>query len=148
MKILLSDRRMRHGFTLLEVVLAVALGAIILSGMILGYAQAAFRAEWSAHSLAAQSLAMMRLEQVRSAKWDTLAYPPVDQVVEANFPARVEVLDLPVSGDGIVYATNFTSITSVSTTPPLKLIRVDCVWSFLDRGVYTNTISTYRAPDQ
>ena len=46
--------------------------------MIVGYLQAAVRAEWSAYSLAAQSLAVMRLEQSRAAKWDRLAYPPVD----------------------------------------------------------------------
>jgi len=46
------------------------------------------------------------------------------------------------------YATNFTTITSVSANPPLKLIRVDCVWSFMKHGIFTNTLVSYRAPDQ
>ena len=133
-------------FTLVEVVLAVAVGAILISGMILGYVQAAVRAEWSAHSLAAQSLAVMRLEQTRAAKWDRVAL--VDQVVSSNFPVAVEVLDLPVVGTNIAYATNFTTVTMVSTDPPLKMIQVDCIWAFANRGIFTNTVITYRAPNQ
>jgi hypothetical protein len=30
----------------------------------------------------------------------------------------------------------------------LKQIRVDCVWRFMSRGLFTNTTLTYRAPDQ
>ncbi len=137
-----------RAFTLVEVVLAVAVGAILISGMILGYVQAAIRAEWSAYSLSAQSLAVMRMEQTRAAKWDRLASPPVDQLVSSNLPPTVEVLDLPIAGTNIVYATNFTTITTISTIPQLKMIQVDCVWAFGDRGNFTNTIVTYRAPDQ
>ncbi len=136
------------GFTLMEVVLAIAIGGILISGMMLGYIQAAIRAEWSAHSLAAQSLAVMRLEQARAAKWDRLAYPPLDQLVSGNFPMTVEVLDIPVTGTNIAYATNLTTVTTISTTPPLKMIRVDCIWAFGSRGVFTNTVATYRAADQ
>ena len=44
--------------------------------------------------------------------------------------------------------TNFTTISDVAGLQPLKLIRVDCVWPFLRHGVFTNTMVTYRAPDQ
>jgi hypothetical protein len=132
----------------MEVVLAVAVGAILVSGMILGYIQSAVRAEWSAYSLAAQSLAVMRLEQTRAAKWDRLAYPPIDQVQGLNASTSIEVLDLPIMGNNIAYATNFTTVTSISTNPPLKMVRVDCVWSFGTRGTFTNSVLTYRAPDQ
>ena len=60
----------------------------------------------------------------------------------------VEVLDIPVVGTNIAFATNITTVTTISTAPPLKMIRVDCVWAFGDRGVYTNTVVTYRAADQ
>jgi prepilin-type N-terminal cleavage/methylation domain-containing protein len=137
-----------RAFTLVEVVLAITIGAILISGMILGYVQAAIRAEWSAYSLAAQSLAVMRLEQTRAAKWDRLAYPPVDQLGTGSLPVLVEVLDIPVVGTNIAYATNFATVTTLSTTPPLKMIQVDCVWAFWDRGNFTNTVITYRSPDQ
>jgi hypothetical protein len=110
--------------------------------------QAAKIAEWSSYSLAAQSLAIEGLEMARAAQWNPLGNPPVDELVSANFPVRVAIMDIPVSGDNIVYATNWTTIATISTTPALKLIRVDTVWSFPRRGLFTNTIATYRAPDQ
>ena len=91
---------------------------------------------------------MQRLEQVRAAKWDTLAAPPVDQVMQSNFPPAVEILDIPISGTNLALATNFTVIQTISTAPPLKLVRVDCVWAFYTGRVYTNSLLSYRAPDQ
>ena len=100
-------------------------------------------------TLAAQSLATQRLEQTRAAKWDPRASPAVDEVVLTNFPTvPTNILDMPVSGTNVAYATNFTMITNVSSGGyPLKMIRVDCVWSFRQR-MFSNTVATYRAPDQ
>ena len=141
-------RRGASGATLMEVVMALMVAAVAMAGTVAGYILAASRAEWSAFSLAANSLAMMRMEQARAAKWDTQAQPPVDQLEPANFPVETNVLDIPISGTNVVYATNFTTITTLSTDPPLKMIRVDCVWPFARRGPFTNTMITYRAPDQ
>ena len=136
------------GFTLAEVVIASALAAMSMAGIIYGYIQSAKFAEFTSYSLAAQSMAMQRVEQCRASKWDPLGYPPVDELVVSNFAAQVNILDLPISGSNIVYATNFTVITTLATNPPLKMIRVDCVWPFLGRGLFTNSTLTYRAPDQ
>ena len=116
--------------------------------VVTGFIQTTKQAEWSAYSLAAQSLAMQCLEQTRAAKWDPLAYPAVDQLVSSNFLARIELLDIPLSKSNIVYATNIITLTTVSTQPALKMIRVECTWPFFDRGVFTNTVVSYRAPDQ
>ena len=139
----------QKAFTLAEVVIAMAITVMSLGGVIMGYIFAMRQAEWSAYSLAAQSLANQRLEQTRAAKWDPRASPPVDEVVANNFPTvPTNVLDMPVSGTNMAYATNFTTISDVTNGGyPLKLIRVDCVWSFRER-VFSNTIATYRAPDQ
>ena len=132
-----------------EVAIALAISALVLWGLIYGFIVSTQRAEWSAYSLAAQSLANQRLEQTRAVKWDPLKWPPdPDKLVSANFPSTPEILDIPISGGNIVYATNYTTITDVAGTTPLKLILVDCVWSFPNRGLFTNTIATYRAPDQ
>ena len=145
---LLARRRRRAGFTLVEVVISLAVAAVTLGGCIYGYIMAAQRAEWSAYSLAAQSLAMQRVEQARAAKWDPLGYPAVDELVATNFLEQVNILDIPISKTNVVFATNFTTIATVSASPPLKKIRVDCTWMFIDRGPFTNTVITYRAPDQ
>lgn len=135
-------------FTLAEVVIATGLMAMVIGGSIVGYSLSAQRAEWSAFSLAGQNLAMQRIEQCRSAKWDPLGYPPVDELVSSNFPVQVNILDLPIAGTNAVYATNYTTISMASTNPMLKMIRVDCVWPFMGEELHTNTIVTYRAPDQ
>jgi len=141
--------RSQRAFTLAEVVIAMAITVMSLGGVITGYIIATRQAEWSACSLAAQSLATQRLEQTRAAKWDPRASPPVDEVITNNFPiVPTNILDMPVSGTNIAYATNFTTISDVTNGGyPLKLIRVDCVWSFREHA-FTNTIATYRAPDQ
>src|SRR2546429_7635597 len=141
--------RSQRAFTLAEVLIAMAITVMSLGGVITGYIIATRQAEWSACSLAAQSLATQRLEQTRAAKWDPRASPPVDEGITNNFPiVPTNILDMPVSGTNIAYATNFTTISDVTNGgDPLKLIRVDCVLSFRQQ-VYSNTISTYLAPDQ
>ena len=91
---------------------------------------------------------MQRVEQCRAAKWDTRSFPPVDQLVASNFPVATEEMDLPVSGTNASFARITTTITDISTNPLLRMIQADCVWQFTGRGSFTNTVVTYRAPDQ
>lgn len=144
----INRERGKRGFTLMEVAIASSISVLMIGGIIFGYVQSTNRAEWSAYSLAAQSLAMQRLEQARAATWDELAFPRIDQLVASNFLVRAEMLDIPRSGTNVVWATNYTTITQVSANPPLRMIRVDCVWPFIRRGLFTNTVVTYRAPSQ
>lgn len=144
----LRSRRENCGFTLAEVVVSTALGAITIGASIYGYVMSSKRAEWAGYSLAANSLAMQRVEQARACKWDPLGNPPVDQLVSSNFPVQINILDIPISGTNIVYATNYTTISTISTNPALKMIRVDCMWMFMGKGPYSNSVATYRAPDQ
>ena len=139
--------RKPNGFTLVEALISMMVTGIMVTGVVAGYTQCMRQAEWSAYSLAAQSLAMQPIEQARGAKWDPYANPAVDQVT--NLPSlTVNILDIPISGTNIVYATNRTTVRSVSTTPPLKEISVQTTWRFLNRGLFTNTVVSYRAPDQ
>ena len=121
---------------------------IMVTGVTSGFMQAHRAAEWSAHSLAAQSLAMQPLEQARAAKWDPTRASAIDELVASNFPIRVVVLDVPVSGTNTVLATNTVTIRPVSVDPPLREISVECTWNFLNRGTFTNRVLTFRAPDQ
>jgi hypothetical protein len=68
--------------------------------------------------------------------------------VSARFPQTVEPLDVPLWGATPVMATNTVTISTISSDPPLRMIEVQTVWSFRDRGLYTNLTATYRAPDQ
>jgi type II secretory pathway pseudopilin PulG len=143
-----SSRRCSSGVTLVEVVISMAIAAITISSIVAGYVFSARQLEQSACFSAADFMARQRIEQARSAKWDPLADPPVNELVASNFPVVVSPLDIPVAANNPLNATNTTTITTVSTNPPLKMIRVDCVWWLLSRGPFTNTLTAYRAPDQ
>jgi Tfp pilus assembly protein PilV len=141
-------RQCATGVTLIEVVISMVIAGITISSIVAGYMFSARQLEQSACSSAAEFMARQRVEQVRSAKWDPLANPPVNELAGSNFPVVVSTLDIPVALNAPLYATNTTTITTVSTDPPLKMIRVECVWSLLSRGPFTNTLTAYRAPDQ
>ena len=138
----------RSGMTLVETIVSMLIVAVMISATINGYILSSYRAEWSAYSLAAHSMALQRIEQVRAAKWDTAASPVVDLIIQDNFPKITNVLDIPISGSNLVTATVTTIISTVSSNPPLKMVRVDCVWPFMSRGFFSNTVISYRAPDQ
>lgn len=140
-------RRAQAAFTLEEVIMSVAISAVSLSGVVSGYVLTAERAEWSACSAAANRLSVQRLEQARVARWDPNAAPSVDELTAANFPATTQALGLPDRGSGSVMATNTTTITTVSWSPQIRMIRTTTTWRFLSRGVYTNTVVAYRTPD-
>lgn len=84
---------------------------------------------------------------MQAAKWDVLAYPVVDEVVGSNFPLVLQPLDLPLAGTNAVYATNVTTISTVSVNSPAKLVRSECTWRLRNR-VFTNTLTVYLSPDQ
>ena len=139
----------RKAFTLAEVVVALAVGGLIIWGLLVGFISSSERAEWTAYSLAAQSLANQGIEQTRAAKWEPNS-GTLNQLIDAtDKPSPPLLMDLPYASTNWVMATNYTTIASVpGSSAPLKMIRVDCVWTFGARGPFTNTMVTYRAPDQ
>jgi prepilin-type N-terminal cleavage/methylation domain-containing protein len=136
-----------RGFTLAEVIVAIALTALVLGSLINGYIITARRAEWTAMSEAAQQLVIQRMEQARAARWDLTASVPIDQLVATNFPTVTLPLYTPMGGTSFTTCTNVTTINQVSATPPVKMIRTDCCWSFVNGRLYTNSLMLYRSPD-
>ena len=152
-----SSRSFRPGgFTLVEVVVAMAIAALVFAGVIMGLTQSTYRGEWAAYNLAAQNLAQQGIEQARAATWDPMSPAGTDNCTQTNFPPTTNnVLDVLIrTTNNIVYATNtWTIVNTYSSTNayPLKMIRVDCTWPWLHSGtltVFTNTVVTYRAPAQ
>jgi len=137
----------QQAFSLVEILVAILLAGILISALVGGFGTVIGSSESSAYSLAAQACALQTYEQVRAAKWDAVSFPAVDELVASNFPPRVSVLDIPQSGTNLVFATNFTTITTISTNPLLKLVRVDCVYSFMGRQPCTNSIVSYRTTE-
>jgi type II secretory pathway pseudopilin PulG len=140
-------RRSAKAMTLIEVLVAFAISSLAVAGIVSAYVFSINSAERSSLSQAANAQASERLEQVRAAAWNTSSSPMIDQVVATNFPDQQVTLDLSGSGTGVTYATNYTQITTISSSPPLRRIRVDCVWVFGFSTLMTNTVETCRAPD-
>jgi type II secretory pathway pseudopilin PulG len=159
-------KRPASAFTLAEVVMAVAISALIFGGILTANVQLTKRAEWTGQSLAAQALAIQQLEQARSAIWDNSLEK--NEMTNLNLlgwtyntSTRVgkgysyATLDLPIAGTNYVRATNYvtiTQLTNVTGLPAVKLqmVQVDTVWRFLAFGgprLFTNTVATYYAPD-
>ena len=156
-------RVLRAAFTLVEVLMSVVILTMVFAGVIYGYVQANRCAEWSSMSLAAQSLASQGMEQARAAQWNSQEWPlptnscATDQLWVSNyvgatwttnFTGSNYAMDIPATGAPF-YATNVITITTIQITPPLRMIRSDCIWKFPSTGkIFTNTDITYRAPDQ
>lgn len=152
-----KSRTVCVAMTLVEVLISIIVLVTIMGGIIMGYVQANRMAEFSSMSLAAQSTALQGIEQAIAARWDgqslsTNTGPGTDDELGCTnnwIPVgSTNVLDIPVSGAEIP-VTNYVTISQISTSPKLRQIRSDAVWTFPYTGiVYTNTVVTLRAPDQ
>ena len=142
----IGSSRRRRGFTLAEVVITAGIAALSIGGIVTGYITAASRAEWTLCSSAAQLMAQRQLEQTRTARWPALTNAIlVDELGLLDGLVTNEPLDIPVSGAGVVMGTNFVTIST--NDPPARLVRVDCVWSLVSRGPFTNTAFALRFPE-
>jgi prepilin-type N-terminal cleavage/methylation domain-containing protein len=148
-----SGRRFSAAFTLMEVVISLAILGMVISGLIFGYVQANWTAEWCSMSTAAQSYASQGAEQARSANWRPRDYPPTDNLTNGIYRTR-DYMDIPTKGtpsdtDFPFWVTNIVTITDISANPPVRQIRSDAVWTYPMNGrLCTNTVILIRASDQ
>jgi prepilin-type N-terminal cleavage/methylation domain-containing protein len=143
-----AQRKCDHcAFTLVEVAVAMAIAALVFAGMFQGYTMASRRAQFASYSLAASATAMKQMERIVASQWvisgmsATNIFSPTLTAVQTN------ALGMPSNGTNLVYATNYASVTQMSTNPPYVMIRVDCVWNFMGMGVFTNSLGVIRGPD-
>ncbi len=163
-------RRWECGLTLVEVLVAIVIVAVVFDAVITCYIQTGIMIEWTGYSLAAQQLGIQCLEQTRSAVWDiALGKNEITNLNLINYSWNAttltltgyttNILDVPYSSTNYVMATNFITVQTIyannATNVPVQLqvVRVDTVWMFQDwknyssQTLYTNSIGTYMAPD-
>lgn len=148
LKSTLRIRRAEQGVTLAEVLVAFLISGLSVLGLVKGYIVANQSSQKFAMSLAASAQASEWIERMRSAEWDTSSFPVVDQLTSSNFSSEVVPLEFAGSGTNVTYATNYATISTISSNPPLRRIHVDCVWIFQGTQILTNSIETERAPNQ
>jgi type II secretory pathway pseudopilin PulG len=134
--------------TLVEVIVALAVTGITLAGIISGYIYCMTSAVKAELMQAAHAKALERIEQTRSAVWAPNRATPQDDLVVTNFPDLVVALDLPGAATNGTQATIRTTIASISSSPAMRLVHVDCIWNFRGSELVTNSIETIREPDQ
>jgi Tfp pilus assembly protein PilV len=148
MRIAANPLQRLRGITLSEVVISIAVSTLSVAAVVSSSVLSARSADWISHSTAADAVANARMEQTRAAKWDSAAAPVIDELTAGNFPLEVVPLQVPIVGNARLYGTNRVTITAVSDVPPLKMVQVECVWSYPERGPFTNSVVMYRSPDQ
>jgi len=134
--------------TLVEVIVALAITGLMVAGIIRGYVYCATSAVRAELAQAANAKAMQRIEEARSIQWSTSSSSAVDRLVATNFPPETVSLNMPGTDTNGTPATIQTTISPISLIPPLKKIRVDCIWQFRGAEWVTNSIETIRAADQ
>jgi prepilin-type N-terminal cleavage/methylation domain-containing protein len=138
---------MAHAFTLIEVAVALAVSVLVMAGMFQGYTMASRRAQFSSFQLAAQSTAMQQMESIVAATWVISGTSVTNMFSPALTNMQVNALCVPSSGTNLVFATNYATVTQISTYPPYALVQVSCVWNFMGMGTFTNTVAVLRSPD-
>jgi type II secretory pathway pseudopilin PulG len=134
-------------FTLIEVAVALAISVMVMAGMFKGYTLASRRAQYSAYQLAANAMAMQQMESIVAATW-VVSGTSVNNIFSSTLTnTQVNALCLPNTGTNLVYATNFATVTQISTNPPYVMVQVSCVWNFMGMGTFTNSVAVLRGPD-
>jgi hypothetical protein len=151
MKICASQQRReirgRRAFTLLEVAVSLVIAVLLCGAIMKCYTASSRRSLWGSCSLAANEQAMKKLEQVVFANW-VPSYGITQIFNPALTNADPENLAMPVAVTNQMTCTNYTTIIPFTNTLPYYvMIRVDCVWSFMGLGVFTNTVAVLRGPN-
>jgi prepilin-type N-terminal cleavage/methylation domain-containing protein len=153
------------GFTLVEVVIALAIITLFFNGIITAYVQASRSAEWAGYSLAAQAIGIQQIEQARSGVWDysiskndltnlNLLSWSYNTTTRVGTGYTTSVLDVPISGTNVVVVTNFVTVKTLNltgfTNVQVQMVAVDTVWPFFTRSgtrLFTNRTASYFGPD-
>lgn len=155
-----------QGFTLIEVMVSLAIIVVLFGGILTAYIQTSRQAEWAGYSLAAQAIGIQQIEQARSAVWDysigkneltnlNLMGWSYNTSTKVGKGYSTNVLDLPISGTNAVIATNFVTVKILGltglTNVQVQMVTVETVWPLLTlrygKRFYTNTTASYFGPD-
>lgn len=151
----LFHRAVRGGlcraFTLIEVMLAVAITAIIFSAVHYGILTGFIYAESAREQLRANQICLARMEGIRLCNWDNQLFNTT--ICPTNFIEYYYPVGLGVQTNGVTYYGTLTfSNVSMSPVPSysanIRLVTVTVTWTNGSQGrpmVHTEQMQTYVA---
>src|ERR1700743_1035808 len=101
MQTTLNRKSRQAGFTLAEMVICLAIMALVIGGTMNAYTNSSRFAERAGYQLAAQGQTIQMLERARAGLWDTATVPITDTMT--NGATNVSILDLPITGTNVVW---------------------------------------------
>jgi type II secretory pathway pseudopilin PulG len=136
--------------TLIEVLIATGIFALVFGSVITGMKLASYRATWATLSIEAGKLAEQRMERMQTARWDLSTSPVTDELISNNFLIVTNDVLWTYTNGPAVLATNWVTINSLPNTasPQYKVLVSSVKWNYLSKGPFTNTVTTIRGPDQ
>lgn len=138
----------RRAFSLIEVMIAVAITAIIFSAVHFGLSTGFVLVQTSREQLRANQVCLSRLEGLRLCNWDTQLFS--NNIVPTTFTDYYYPTGLGFQSNSVVYygTLQFSNVT-VSPSPSyaanLRLVTVTVTWTNLGQGktiVHTETMQT------
>ena len=138
----MTIQAVNRAFTLIEVVISIAILGMVMAGLIYGYVQANWSALWSSMSLSAQTFASEGAEQARAADWRPRDYPAatgpgtMDELPSGTIITNIGFMDVPgdtgtnkqFSVTNIVAITTLVSGQSPAATSPVGLLPDRFLW--------------------
>ena len=126
----------RCAFTLIEVILAIAISAFAMAIAVTGYIGIFSISAKTTSILQAEASEASTMEQVIYAPWK-----PANGIdLQTNFQGATQVCANGFPG------TNTVTISGINNNPWLRMISVQCVY-VCNHQLYTNTIGCIRASD-
>ena len=150
-------RRVFAAFTLLEVLVAVVVAAIIFTGVISAVNTGNIIIQGTRENLRATQIMESRMEGLRLIAWGTATNQLFNPLcVPTNFVEKFYPLGLSgvTNNQGVVYYGTMTLQTNISLTPPssystqMCLVTVTVKWTNSHYGIFnahTRTMSTFVA---
>ncbi len=136
--------------TLVEVLIATAIFALVFGSVITGLKLATYRAVWATLDIEASRLAEKQMERMQAASFDLSTSPVTDQLISNNFPTVTNAVLWSYTNGPPLLATNWVTINTLPSTanPQYKVLVSSVKWSYRNKGPFTNSLTTVRGPDQ
>jgi type II secretory pathway pseudopilin PulG len=141
-----SAKKSENGFTLVDVVMAIALLGVMASGVFGSFRYGFFTLQLARENQRATQILLEKVETLRLYSWDQVN---TTNFIPSNLPAEYYDPDAPASSKGTVYNGRVTVNAcplSSSYASSMRQVTVTLTWTTRDIA-HTRSLTTYIAKD-